>query len=474
MVALNPGGSSARVWGYEATGNYFQTLGIRPAAGRFFTPAEDRNPGGDPYAVLSYASWLQRFGGNPNIVNKKVKLNGLDYTILGVAPKGFIGTELFFVPEIWVPMSMEKQIEAGNDWLNNRYTWDIWVLGRIKQGISRQQAQSEISAIAAQLAREHPDANDSLQVHFTQPGLLGDFFRNLIGDFISVVMAVAGLVLLIACTNLASSLLARATDRRRETAIRLSLGAGRLRIVRQLLTENLLLALTGGGAGVLLAWWLTKFIAASKLPVDFPLNTAFTVDARVLVFALAVSVVTVLLFGLLPALQTSRPDLIPALKNEAWSRRLRRLELRDVFVAGQIALSVVLLVGSVLVVRSLQNALTVNVGFNPRNAASVSFDVGMQGYSPAQGLEFQKRLLARVENLPAIESASLSNTIPLSLDVSNSTVFAYGKPVRDAARHYARFTITLARTFSAPCKRSCSKAATLPGATRRIPLPLLL
>jgi predicted permease len=428
-MALGQPETNARIWGYEASGNYFQVLGVHPALGRFFTPAEDQKPGANPYAVISYACWQHRFGGDPAVIYKTVKLNGLDYAILGVAPKGFIGTELLYVPEIWVPMSMQAQIEPGNDWLNNQYDWNIWVLGRIERGGSRQQAQTEIDSIAAQLVRERPKANEGMHVHFTTPGLLGDFFRGPVVAFGSVLMAVAGLVLLIACTNLASPLLARATDRRRETAIRLALGAGRMRLIRQLLTENLVIALAGGAEGLLLAWWLTDLITTASLPFDFPFNKTLTIDVRVLVFGLSASVLTVLFFGLAPAMQTTRIDFVPALKNESWSQRLRCWELRDVFVTGQIALSVVLLVGSVLVIRSLQKALTVNVGFNPRNAASVSFDVGMQGYSEARGLDFQKRLLEKVQTLPGIESASFSNTIPLSLDVSSTSLVAYGRPV---------------------------------------------
>ncbi len=429
MAGLSHGSESARVWGYEATGNYFEVLGIRPALGRFFTPAEDEKRLANPYIVLSYSSWQRRFGGDPNVVNRTVKMNGLDYTVLGVAPKGFIGTELLFAPEFWVPMSMEAQIEPGNEWLDNPYTWNIWVLGRIKRGISRQRAQSEINAIAAQLIRERPKANGGMRVHFTAPGLVGDLFRGPVIAFAAAIMLLACIVLLIACANLASSLLARATDRKRETAIRLALGAGRLRLMRQLLTENLLLAAGGGVGGVLIAWWMTRLIGAARLPVDFPFNTRLPIDSRVLAFAVIASVFTVLLFGLAPAMQATRVDLVPGLKNEFRSQRLRRWETRDVLIAGQIALSVVLLVASVLVVRSLQNALSVNVGFNPKNAASVSFDLGMQGYGEARGLQFQKRLLEKVQALPGIESASISNTIPLSLDVSHTSVLAYGKPV---------------------------------------------
>ncbi len=431
VVALSHTGENARVWGYEVTGNYFQVLGIHPALGRFFTPSEDTKVGGDPYVVLSYAAWQHRFGGDPAIINKKVKINGLDYTILGVAPSGFIGTELLYTSEFWVPMSMEPQIEPGNNWLNNRSTWDCWVVGRIKPGVSFAHAQSEIQSIAAQLAREHPRENEGMTVHFTKPGLLGDALRGPVTAFTGTFMAVAALVLLIACSNLANSLLARATDRRKETAIRLALGASRFRVLRQFLAEALLLALSGGFAGLLLAWWLTALFTNASLPFDFPFNKTLTIDARVLFFNAAASLSTILIFGLVPSLQATRPDLIPALKNESWSRKLRGWELRDLFVSGQVALSVLLLVGSVLGVRGLKNALTVNVGFNPRNAASVSFDLGDQGYTDAQGAQFQKRLIARVQTLPGIESASLSNTIPLSMDVSTTSLCAYGKPVQN-------------------------------------------
>lgn len=429
VIALSHTGENARVWGYEVTGNYFQVLGVKPALGRFFTPAQDTKVNAEPYVVLSYSAWRHRFGGDPGLINKAVKINGLDYTVLGVAPRGFVGTELLFAPEFWVPMSMEPLIEPGNNWLEDRSTWDANVFGRIKTGVSYAQAQSEMQTIAAELVREHPNENNGMTVHFARLGLYGDFFRRPVTMLAAVFMAVAGLVLLIACTNLASSLLARATDRRRETAICLALGAGRLRVVRQFLTEALLLSVVGGTAGLLLASWLTALVAAAPLPFDFPLNKTLTIDGRVELFSLFASLATVLFFGLVPSLQATRPDVLPALKNEARSHRFRGWELRDVFVTGQIALSILLLVGSVLSIRSLQNALTVNVGFNPSNAASVSFDLGDQGYTDAQGAQFQRRVLERVQSLPGIESASLSNTIPLSLDVSRTHLYAYGKPI---------------------------------------------
>jgi predicted permease len=443
IVALSHAGENARMWGYEVTGNYFQVLGVRPAVGRFFTPAEDQKVGGDPYVVLSYSAWQRRFGGDPGIANQPVKINGLDYTVLGVAPLGFFGTEVLYAPDFWVPMSMEPQIEPGNDWLKERSTWDCWVLGRLKPGVSWRQAQSEVQAVAAQLVREHPKENDRMRAYLVRPGLFGDALRGPVTAFTSVIMGVAAMVLLIACTNLASFLLARSTDRRKDTAIRLALGSGRLRLIRQFLIENLLLALGGGAAGLLLASLLAHLVTTARLPLDLPLNMALTIDLRVLLFAALASVSTVLFFGLLPAVQASRPDVLPALKNESLGGKFRHWELRDLLVGGQIALSVVLLVGSLLVVRSLQNALTVDIGFNPQNAASVSFDLGLQGYSEVRGRAFQKTLLEKVQATPGVQFASLANTIPLGLDVSRTGLHAYGKPavkagdLTDAIYYYA-------------------------------------
>lgn len=435
-MSLSLGSGNERAWGYEATGNYFQVLGVRPAIGRFFTPAEDRKPGGDPYAVISYAAWQHWFGGSPNVVNRSIQINGLKYTVWGVAPKGFIGTEFLYKPQIWVPMSMEPQIEPGNSWLNERSTWDIWVAGRIKPGISQAQAQNDVDTISAQLGKEYPRFDRGMHVRLGRPG----YFRSQIANFFAVVMGVAGLVLLLACMNLASFLLARSADGRKETAIRIALGAGRLRLMRQFLTESALLAAAGGGAGLFIAWWAAAWISSSRFPIDIPVNTTVAIDHRVLAFAIAGTVLTVLFFGLAPALQAARPNVVPALKSESWSRRLRRWELRDVFVAAQVALSVVLLGGSALVVRSLQNALDVNIGFNPKHAAAVAFDLGLQGYSEALGRQFLTQLLHRVQSTPGIESATVTDSVPLTLNESTTWIMAYGKPIpKPGDRAHATF-----------------------------------
>lgn len=420
-------GQNTRLWGYEVSGNYFDMLGVKPFRGRVLHPDDDVNKGGHPLAVISYNCWQRRFAGDPDIDGKRVKVNGLDYTIVGVAPQAFIGTELIFTPEIFVPVAMAPQID-GFDWLDKRSDGNAFVLGRLKPGVSMKSAEASINVITRQLAHDYPDTDGGVSIVLSPPGMAGTFLRGAITGFSAVLMAVAGMVLLIACVNLASLLLARAADRRKDTAIRLALGASRYNLIRQLLTESVVLAAAGGSAGILLALWLTNLVNAWTPPIDVPVIPHVVIDVRVLGFAAAVSLITGLLFGLVPALQSTRATLAGAMRNDAPSDKLRRVNLRDLLVTAQVALSVVLLIGSVLVVRSLQHALSLHLGFEPQHAAVVSFDVGMQGYNEERGREFQRRLLEKVRSTAGIEAAGLIDGLPLTLNISNSPVQIEGKP----------------------------------------------
>ena len=432
-IGLSQGGQSVHAWGYLVSGNYFEVLGVHALIGRTLTTADDQKRNGHPVAVISYGGWKKRFAGDPNVLGKTVKLNALDYTIVGVMPPGFNGTELFFTPEIWVPMAMQAQIEPGNSWLDNRNTHNIWVVGRLKPGIARRQAEAELNAIAVQLGREHPKENAGMKIVLSPPGFLGNVLRGPIVGFAAVLMGVAGLVLLIACTNLASLLLARASDRRKEIAIRLALGAGRRQLIRQLVSESLLLSVAGAAAGLLLARWLIDLFMAWHPPIDFPINTTLVMDVRVLLFTAALALLTTLLFGLTPALQSTRTELVGALKSDTSSGRMRRWHLRDVLVTAQVALSVILLVASVLVVKSLQHVVTIHIGFNPRNTVAVGFELGLHGYDQQRGREFQQRLLDKIKTLPGTESAALINTLPLGLDTSTRSITIEGRPEPPAA-----------------------------------------
>ncbi|MGD0436915.1 MAG: ABC transporter permease [Bryobacteraceae bacterium] len=426
-VALSQGGKNTHLWGDEATGNYFDVLGVRPFLGRAFTPDDDRRGSPSAVIVLSYSAWHNRFAADPNIAGKTAKLNGLDYTIMGVMPKGFFGTEIILTPEFWVPLAMEPRIEPGNDWLDRRRTRNLWVTGRLKPDVTERQAEADLNAIAADLARVDKD-NEGMRINLSPPGLAGDFLRGPIIGFASVLMGVAGLVLVIACVNIAGMLLARATERRKEISIRLALGAPKWKLVRQLLVESLLLAMAGAVAGLLLAVWILQLLAAIRLPIDVPVVTSLELDGRVLAFAVGACVLTTILFGLAPALHAVRVDLVPALKNQL-SERFRRIQARDLLVAAQVALSLMLLVGTLLVVRSLERAATIDVGFNPRHAVAVSFDVGLNGYSEDQGKAFERRLLDQLSQMPGFEAVGITDSIPLGVGESTTSAYGEGKPV---------------------------------------------
>jgi predicted permease len=354
--------------------------------------------------------------------------------VLGVAPRGFHGTELFYRPEIWVPMMMEPQIEIGNNWLNERHTWNTWILGRLKPGISAAAATADLNRIANDLARRFPDSDHGLRLRLAQPGLVGSTLRGPVREFTMGVLLLAGLVLLAACTNLAGLMLARVTDRRREIAIRFSIGAGRGRVVRQLLTESVMLAAAGGVAGCALAVVLCRLLSRWRAPIDFPVQFEIQPDWTVFLFAALVSVITGILFGLLPALRLSRTDVNAVLKGDtgiAVFKKKLRLSFRDVLVIGEIGLCFVIVFGSVLSLRGLQRAVTMQIGFQPEGIITAGFDLGLPGINEAQGRSFQERVLEAVKALPGVASAAYANSLPLSIDQSTTGVQAADKPVQN-------------------------------------------
>ncbi|HSE39016.1 MAG TPA: ABC transporter permease [Blastocatellia bacterium] len=427
-LSLSHDGINERVWGFEITGNYFEVLGVGAALGRTISPDDDRTPGGHPVAVMSYKCWQQRFGRDPNIIGKDVIVNGRSYMVIGVAPEGFYGTEVVSAPELLFPIAMQEQLELGNNWLENRGADNIFVQGRLKPGVVSAQAQTALNAIASQLEGEFPDINEGKRVALSPPGLIGLALRGPVLGFAGLLMAVVGLVLLLACTNLANLLLARASERRREIAVRLALGATRFRLVRQLLTESLLLAIAGGALGLLPASWLVGLVASFKLPLNVPLAIEIFIDYRVFIFTFLLSLATGVLFGLLPALQSTRTDLVPSLKDEVFFGGHRRSWLKSSLIVAQVSLSLVLLVGGGLMVRALDKAQAIDLGFDPQHAVEIAFDLRLQGYESARGKEFQKRVLERVRALPGVQSAAVADLIPVDLHFSRASVFIEGQP----------------------------------------------
>lgn len=432
VSSLTVNNTSQRVWGYLVSGNYFDVLGVKPVLGRAFLPEEDQTPDSHPVAVLGYNCWQHRFAGDPAIVGKTVEINSRPFTVIGVAPKGFIGTEVAYDPEMFVPIMMAKTIEPGSRWLDRRDSNNLFTVGRLKSGVSLGEAKAELETLTAQLAKEYPE-NVGRGIRLGRPGLFIPDIANSVFAFTGVLAAVGALVILLACVNLASLLLARATERRREIAVRLAIGASRQRLVRQLLTESLLISLAGGAAGVFLASAINSAVRGIRLPSDVTLLFDLRTDWRVLGFALLLSITTGILFSLIPALQSSKPQLVPALKDESSMAGFRRSRLRNLLVVVQVNLSLVLLISAGLIVRSLQAAQKMRPGFNPENAVAISFDVSLQGYDEPRGRAFQKQVLERVRALSQVENAAMTDYLPLGLNYNNSSIYVEGTEFKGAS-----------------------------------------
>jgi predicted permease len=432
-LSLSRSGTNERLWGYEVSGNYFDVLGVKPIQGRTFLPEEDKTRLTHPVVVLSYDGWQHRFAGDPDIVGKDILINNHQFRVIGITPEGFKGTEVVYAPDLWVPNAMIGWVEPGSEWIDHRGDMNFFGIGRLKPGVDAGQAENSLNLLAQQLAKEYPDTNEGQSIRIGAAGFIIPELRNAVVSFTWVLMAAVALVLLVTCTNIAGLLLARATDRRREIAIRLAMGANRYRLIRQLLTESLLLSIVGGAAGVLLAVWMLKLLLTLKPSMDFPLTIDVSLDWRVLMFSLAVSVIAGAVIGLAPALQATRPNLLNTLKDTSAQGGAGRTRLRSVLVVGQIAISLVVLIAAGLVVRTLQQLQTMSPGFDPQNALMVSFDLSLQGYDEAQGQQFYRQVIEKVQSLPGVKSAAVSSYIPLSLDYNSRNVYVQGETAERGA-----------------------------------------
>src|SRR5687767_2264745 len=413
------------LWGYLATGNYFQAMGVSPAAGRFFTPEEDARPGGAPVAVLAYDTWQSRFGGRASVVGSTLTINGLPYTILGVAPRGFHGTEVFYRPEIWVPMTMQAQIELGSTWLERRETQNVWVVVRLRRGVTAQQAGAAIGATVTQLSGEHR-RNGPLTLRLTRPGMFGDMLGGPARAFAWGLFGLGALLMLAACSNLAGLLLARGNDRAREIAMRSALGAGKARIARQLLTESVMLAALGGAGGVAFTWVATRIIRAWRVPIELPLQLDLVADTTVIAFATATAFIVGLIVGVAPARFATHLDLNRSLKSAPGVAIAgRRLQGREILVGVQVALCVVLLHASFLAVRGLQRAATASIGWNPDGIVMAATELGLARYNAEQANAYWRRAVADAKALPGVAAAATGNSLPLFIDQSSSSVYTY-------------------------------------------------
>jgi putative ABC transport system permease protein len=419
-VSLEAGEETTRAWGLLVSGNYFDALQVKPVLGRTFREDEDQVAGRDAVVVLSHAFWQRRFGGDPSVVGRTVKINTHPFTVIGVAPPGFGGSRLALAFDAFVPLAMQPLLMPGGDRLQERGDHWLSAMACLPRGLGLRGAQAELSTVAARVARDHPKESAGLSLQLFPLWNAPRGGARILTPVLFVLSAVAGLVLLIACANIANLLLARATARRREVAVRLSLGASRARLVLQLLTESVLLALLGGAAAVLVAFWCAPLLRAFIPPNDFPIQLAPRVSGPALAFAGGLSVLTGLLFGLAPALQASRPALAGVLRDEAGSVAGRRSRLRHGLVVAQVALSVVLLVAAGLLVRSLQKAQAFHPGFEAERVLLAGLDLFSNGYDEARGTAFQARLLERVQQLPGVTAASFGRRLPLGFGGSSS------------------------------------------------------
>lgn len=436
------GGRTERTWGHLVTSSYFSTLEVRPFLGRFFNGAEEQ-PGWAPAVVISYRFWEEHLGSDPSITGKTLRINGHLCTIVGVGSKTFLGASPSLFPaDLWLPVTVDAGVapELANGALERRDLTMFQVVGRLRPGVTEAGAQAELNTAAQQLAEYYGEADRNRKgqrVQLLGGGKVLPLRKQDVPFFKEFFLVMGGLVLLIACANVANMMLARAADRRKEIAVRVALGASRLRLIRQLLTECLLLAAVAAVPAFLLSVWLMHL--ASQMRMPFPILVSFDLnpDWTALAFTLGVTCLTALAFGLAPALQATRTDLVSALKEggSVHLRKYRPLSLRNALVLCQMAASLTLLLITGYMGLGIQNTLGVQEGFDPRNLHLISLDPVRDGYSPVQASAFFEKLLERVKGLPAIAAACLTDTIPVALDGNPGVRFSSSGAQSDATRN---------------------------------------
>jgi predicted permease len=423
-VGLSVGKSAQSSWLYEASSNYFDILGVQPEIGRFFHSSDEHGAGSMPYIVLTDAFWRTRFNADPHVVGMTVNLNKHPFTIIGVAPKSFNGIELFFWPDFWIPMMNEQQIE-GYNYLDKRSNDGLWVVGVLKPGVTPAEASQNLNAIAGQLAHQYPQSDDGMGLRLVQPGLLGDFLRGPARAFLAALMALSLLVLAAACVNLAGIFAARAADKSRELAIRLSIGSTPLRLLRQILTEAVFISLVGGVLGTFVAVALLGALTRWRPMPALPISVAIVPDARTYAIAFLLSFLSGMLPGLLPARQIWRTSAIQAMKGgAAASELLRRFNLRDLLLGVQITLCALLVTASLVSLRGMERSLHAPFGFEPRGATLATVDLSMAGYSGDAVLPLQRRMIEAAARIPGVTAVGAIDNQPLGGD-SNGTGIYY-------------------------------------------------
>jgi macrolide transport system ATP-binding/permease protein len=440
--AISVAGDNRLMFGEVVTANYFDALGVRPVVGRAFQSDDEAGEGASPVAVISHRLWRRSFNSRPDVAGQVLTIRNRPYTVIGVAPESFNGMMPGVVAELWIPVSMVDDVEpagqnsvvpsaSGNTRLQRRGTRWMFVKGRLKSGATAAMASAELRPVMERLEQDYPISNRTRRATVMPAGSVR--FHPDIDAYLKpaglVLLASVGLVLLIACANLAGMLLARGAARTKEMAVRSAMGADRLRLVRQLTVESLVLSMLGGTAGLVLAMWSTSWIIARQLPIDIPIAFTLAIDWRLVAFTGGLSVITALLFGLLPALRASRPDLVPALKDESsMSVRGRRFNVRQGLVVLQVAVSIVLILGGVLLTRSMSAAVKTDPGFPVKGLVIATISLEMQGYDEPRAKQYLDRALEETRRLPGVQAVALADRLPFSPNVHTTTMVIDGKP----------------------------------------------
>lgn len=425
-LAQKPNATAEVKYGLFVSGDFFTVLGVRPVLGRDFRPEEDRVPGRDAIVILSHDLWAGEFASDPSIIGKKVRLNAVEFTIAGVTPESFTGIDQYFRPALFVPLAMAPRIGMP-DALEKRDNRWLTVKGRLKPGINTAQAHADLLSIASALEHSYPDTNRNQKARVETELQLRIEQDPPDSNLIAMLMTLALCVLLVACANVAGLLLSRSRARSREIAVRLAIGAGRGRLIEQLLVESLLIALIGGALGIIIASLGVDFFNQIRVPSDLPIVLVAQLDRRVLFFTLLASLASTILFGLAPALRTTRPDLLPALKAADPDLAQRtRLWGRNLLVIGQVALSLILITASTILFQGFRDEIVHGPGFRTNHLLMMSFNPSLVRYSDPQGQQFYKNLLDRVRSAPSVKSAALSAAIPLFPQQGSVTVVPEG------------------------------------------------
>jgi predicted permease len=412
---VGDGASSEQVLGAQVSANYFSTLGVRPALGRAFAPDEDRVA--SPVTVIGDGFWRRHFAADPRVLGRTVALNGTAFKVVGVAPAGFSGPNTGLVAEVWTPLSMQAAVSPGGDPLSARGAFWLQLTGRLRPGVSSREAADAMNALAARLRQLYPRDNEGVSLSLL-PESQARIYPPMRGGLVALsalLQVVVGLVLAVACANVAGLLLARGAARRREIGIRLALGARTARLVRLLVSESLVLGIAGGAVGLALAFWAARALSSWRLPMQMPISFHVDFDSRVLLLTLGVALLTGVLCGLVPALQLARPELTMAIREGDAALGPRRTRLRGILVTVQIAATFVLLVGAGLFFRSLASSQAAALGFRSQGLFVASLNLGYAGYDERTGQRFFERLEARLRELPGVRSVSLATRLPFSV-----------------------------------------------------------